>query len=63
MPVHHTAKQKLLVRAVALVGRELLAAKMRVSPTQLDALASGESEMSDGKLIRLSEILDEYAKE
>ena len=36
---------------------------MRVSPTQLDALASGESEMSDGKLIRLSEILDEYAKE
>lgn len=63
MPGHDTAKQKLLVRAVALLGRELLAAKMRVPPTQLDAWAHGESEMSDGKLIRLSEILDEYAKE
>ena len=53
-----TTKQRLLKRAVALVGRDALAARLNVPPTLLDVWLRGLATMPDRKLWPLADLID-----
>jgi DNA-binding transcriptional regulator YdaS (Cro superfamily) len=60
--MHSTTKRHLLQRAVELMGREQLAARLGIPETLLDAWIRGDVTMPDGKLLVLAAVLDEIAK-
>jgi hypothetical protein len=51
-------RQTLLRKAAALVGREELAAGLKVAPTLLDAWMNGQATVPDRKLAALADLLD-----
>jgi hypothetical protein len=57
-----TTKQNLLQRAMKLMGREQLAARLGIPEKLLDAWVRGDVTMPDGKLLVLAAVLDEIAK-
>jgi len=57
-----TTKQQLLQRAVTLMGRDHLAARLGIPETLLDAWIRGDVTMPDGKLLVLAAVLDEVAR-
>lgn len=60
--MHSTTKRHLLQRAMELMGRDQLAARLGISETLLDAWIRGDVTMPDGKLLVLAAVLDEIAK-
>jgi DNA-binding transcriptional regulator YdaS (Cro superfamily) len=60
--MHSTTKRNLLQRAMELMGRDQLAARLGISETLLDAWIRGDVTMPDGKLLVLAAVLDEIAK-
>ena len=53
-----TAKQRLLKRAAALIGRDALAARLNVPATLLDVWLRGLATMPDRKLFALADLID-----
>ena len=53
-----TAKQQLLKRAVMLVGRDTVAARLNVPATLLDVWLRGLATMPDRKLWPLADLID-----
>jgi hypothetical protein len=53
-----TTKQRLLKRAVMLVGRETLAARLNVPATLLDVWLRGLATMPDRKMLPLADLID-----
>lgn len=60
--MHSTTKRHLLQRAMELMGRDQLAARLGIAETLLDAWIRGDVTMPDGKLLVLAAVLDEIAK-
>lgn len=60
--MHTTTKRQLLQRAMELMGRDRLAARLGISETLLDAWIRGDVTMPDGKLLVLAAALDEIVK-
>jgi hypothetical protein len=56
-----TTKQQLLRRAANLIGRDELAARLKIPESLLDAWISGHAALPDRKLVALADILDEVA--
>jgi hypothetical protein len=50
-------KQRMLKQAVELFGREVIAAGLKLSDATLDAWINGASEMPDGALMPLADLL------
>jgi len=57
-----TTKQELLRKAALLMGREQLAASLKVPVPLLDAWISGHAAMPDRQLIILADILDRFGR-
>jgi len=55
-------KQGLLRKAAQLMGREQLAASLKVPVSLLDAWISGHAAMPDRTLIVLADILDKFGR-
>ena len=53
-----TTKQRLLKRAVMLVGRDAVAARLNVPPALLDVWLRGLATMPDRKLWPLADLID-----
>jgi transcriptional regulator with XRE-family HTH domain len=60
--VTETTKQRLLQQAAKLVGREELAARLRVPINLLEAWLQGSASMPDRKLVQLAEVLDQFGR-
>jgi DNA-binding transcriptional regulator YdaS (Cro superfamily) len=58
-----TAKRQLVRRCADLMGRQQLAARLRISPELLDAWISGDVTMPDGQLLPLATTLNQLAKQ
>ena len=56
-----TRKQRLLKSAADLIGRDALAARLKVAESLLEAWINGHATLPDRKLIALAEVLDELA--
>ena len=56
-------KQRILQQAVALIGADEVALRLKVTPAQLDRWLSGEVSVPDHKLVRLAAILDNWSRE
>jgi hypothetical protein len=56
-----TTRQELLQRAAELIGRDELAARLKVPTHLLDAWMGGQAAMPDRKLILLANILDQFS--
>lgn len=56
-----TTKQQLLTYAVARVGREVLAARLKVTQARLSEWVEGRREMPDAKLDPLADVLAQVA--
>lgn len=54
-------KQRLLKSAADLIGRDALAARLKVAESLLEAWINGHATLPDRKLIALAEVLDELA--
>jgi hypothetical protein len=54
-------RQTLLRKAAALVGREELAAGLKVAPALLDAWMNGQATVPDRKLAALADLLDDIS--
>ena len=55
-------KRELLRKAAGLMGREELAAALKVPTSLLDAWISGHAAMPDRKLVVLADILDRFGR-
>src|SRR5688500_19684326 len=58
-----TAKRQLVRRCADLMGRQQLAARLRISQELLDAWISGDVTMPDGQLLPLATTLNQRAKQ
>ena len=56
-----TRKQRLLKSAADLIGRDALAARLKVAESLLEAWINGHATLPDRKLIALAEVLDDLA--
>jgi len=57
-----TTKQRLLREAAKVVGKEELAAQLRVPQELLDAWMRGLATMPDRKLLALADLLDRFGR-
>jgi hypothetical protein len=57
-----STKQRLLKEAARVVGKEELAAQLRVPPELLDAWMRGLATMPDRKLLALADLLDRFGR-
>jgi transcriptional regulator with XRE-family HTH domain len=55
-------KQQVLQQAVTLLGKEQVAASLKVSTSLLEAWLRGDASMPDGKLLALAAELVKYAE-
>lgn len=57
-----STKQRLLKEAAKLLGKDELAAQLRVPQQLLDAWMRGLSTMPDRKLLQLADLLDKFGR-
>lgn len=57
-----STKQRLLKEAARLLGKDELAAQLRVPQQLLDAWMSGLATMPDRKLLQLADLLDRFGR-
>jgi transcriptional regulator with XRE-family HTH domain len=55
-----STKQSLLRKAAGLMGQRELAARLKVSHSQLENWISGDANMPDGMLLKLAQVLDAW---
>jgi hypothetical protein len=60
--VAESTKQRLLKEAVKLLGKDELAAQLRVPQQLLDAWVRGLATMPDRKLLQLADLLDRFGR-
>jgi hypothetical protein len=58
--MEETPLLRMLRRACDLMGRDLLAAGLRVPPTLLDAWLSGHASIPQRKLLMLADLVEKY---
>jgi DNA-binding transcriptional regulator YiaG len=58
-----TTKQRLLKQAAQALGKEELAARLKVPVSTLEAWIGGHAMMPDRKLITLADVMDKVAAE